>query len=348
MECGRVGGQPAGMTTTPALEHLALRSPDALLSALPYLLGFHPVESAVVVWLSERRILLVQRMDLPEPDVPADAWHDALWGHEGAGQADELVLVLVTDGPADADLVARVVDTAERSGLEVRDVLRLRGGRWWSLMCSDEDCCPAEGRPVDAGTAARIAAEFTVLGRAPAADRAALRREYDPDPVAIAGLTAVPRGPEPGDREAWRDDRIAALLDALGGAGAMLPDAVEASGMLAALADIRVRDTVLWHLSRWTAEPLASAAAVLACLVRMAPPGRVAPVATCAALVAWLSGDGARALVALDRASADDPAYSLATLLSASLAAGLPPRAWRESMAGLTRRDCRHGATPGG
>ena len=36
--------------------------------------------------------------------------------------------------------------------------------------------------------------------------------------------------------------------------------------------------------------------------------------------------------------------YSLALLLAASLEAGLPPVAWRESMAGLSRDHCRHGA----
>jgi hypothetical protein len=30
--------------------------------------------------------------------------------------------------------------------------------------------------------------------------------------------------------------------------------------------------------------------------------------------------------------------------VAASLRAGLPPDAWRESMAALTRDDCRHGA----
>ena len=70
----------------------------------------------------------------------------------------------------------------------------------------------------------------------------------------------------------------------------------------------------------------------------------MAPVASCAAIVAWLLGDGARAQIAVERARRDDGEYSLALLLAASLRAGLPPDAWRESMAALTRDDCRHGA----
>jgi len=79
-------------------------------------------------------------------------------------------------------------------------------------------------------------------------------------------------------------------------------------------------------------------------VLRSAPDGHVAPVASCAAIVAWLLGDGARAHIAVDRARHDDAGYSLALLLAASLTAGLPPAAWRESMAALTRDDCRHGA----
>jgi hypothetical protein len=57
----------------------------------------------------------------------------------------------------------------------------------------------------------------------------------------------------------------------------------------------------------------------------------------------WLGGDGARANVALDRALADDPDYSLGLMVSAALRSGLPPQSWRDAMSGLTRDTCRHG-----
>ena len=41
--------------------------------------------------------------------------------------------------------------------------------------------------------------------------------------------------------------------------------------------------------------------------------------------MAWQSGDGALANVALDRALADDPGYSMASLLRQVIAAGAPP-----------------------
>lgn len=116
--------------------------------------------------------------------------------------------------------------------------------------------------------------------------------------------------------------------------------------LVAGLRDVRVRDTVLWECARMAGDERMAALSVLMVGLRCAPTGAVAPVATCCALVAWLAGDGARASVAVERALADDPAYSLAQLLVQSLAAGMPPGAWQQATAGLSRIECRHGCAP--
>src|SRR4051812_38127714 len=46
---------------------LAVRSPADLIAAVPYLLGFHPADSVVVVALRGRRVVFAARGDLPEP-----------------------------------------------------------------------------------------------------------------------------------------------------------------------------------------------------------------------------------------------------------------------------------------
>jgi hypothetical protein len=335
-------------TPEPALDRLLLRSPDALVAAVPYLLGFHPRESAIAIWLQGGRIGLTQRLDLPpRPDLHA-AWLAAMWQHPMSDTADELILLIASADPADDDLVTLALARAADAGIEVRDVLRMDGGRWWSLLCTDERCCPPEGRDVAPETASAVAAEFTLAGRAPLADREVLERSLSTDDVKVAlvavALAAAPEAPAGPAREAWRDDRIASALQALlGDAPSAGHRAERVADLLRGLGDVRVRDTVLWEVSRWEPDALQSAFERLALAVRSAPRGHVAPVASCTAIVGWLLGDGARALIALDRARADDPDYSLALLLAASLSAGLPPGAWRETMSGLTRDECRHG-----
>ena len=54
-------------------------------------------------------------------------------------------------------------------------------------------------------------------------------------------------------------------------------------------------------------------------------------------------GDGARALIAMDRAIEADDQYSLAQLVAQGLAAGLPPAFWTAAMAEVTEEQCRSG-----
>lgn len=109
-------------------------------------------------------------------------------------------------------------------------------------------------------------------------------------------------------------------------AGADLPSADEIAWLGVLLTSLRVRDEA-WvrmdekdlqaHIRLWrnvlTRLPEAYAAAP-ACLLSFA---------------AWRSGDGALANIALDRALAADPHYTMALLLQELFISGLPPRALR-------------------
>ena len=62
-------------------------------------------------------------------------------------------------------------------------------------------------------------------------------------------------------------------------------------------------------------------------MVRHVQPGYIAAPASLLAFTAWQTGDGALANIALDRALADQPDYSMALLLRDILDAGTPPSA---------------------
>ncbi len=202
-------------TAPAALDAVTLRSPDALVCAIPYLLGFEPRESAVLVWLSRGRILLTQRLDLPGSIDELPAWREAIWSHAAASQSDELIVVVFA---AATDLVGEgvsdVIREADARSIAVRDALRVEGDRWWSLLCSDSDCCLTKGGGWTQVTD-RVAAEFTLLGRAPLADRSAVAATLDPDPTRAAAVARPPgrsrRNRTPSGVEAWRD----AALDSL-------------------------------------------------------------------------------------------------------------------------------------
>jgi hypothetical protein len=95
-----------------------------------------------------------------------------------------------------------------------------------------------------------------------------------------------------------------------------------AAWLTVVLRDLRVRDDA-W--SRMQPEHRAAHLRLWTDLTRMARPGFVPAPASLLAFVAWQSGNGALANVALDRALADDPLYSMALLLRQVIDSGAPP-----------------------
>ena len=367
------------MTSTPTLD---LSSPDHLVASLPYLLGFTPCESLVIVWTKQRRLLLTQRVDLPPSDGSVDLEHfaSALVRPLLMHSPSEAIIVVAGDVALDAagpqlpaspaepfgaaadravlsfqvgdalpmrDLVEAVGRALDEMNVAVKDALYLERDRFCSYLCEDA-CCPEAGRRVDPVVANAVGASFAVRGVTALQSRSELVSMLEPDPTGVARLEPIliereleiddllgdAKGP---GIEQWRDEQVERITALILEDGELSDD--ESVTVLVGLCDVRVRDTVLWFLSR-TEHGFGCLDRLLLTL-QLAPNGYVAPIATCAALVAWLLGDGARAMIAIERALNDDPDYSLAALIGGSLAAGLPPTAWNEVMQGLSVETCR-------
>ncbi len=321
---------------------LALRSPEDAIATVPLLLGFAP-EHSVVLIVCDRTggLSLTCRVDLPQAD-DAHAWsHEVVdvIGRAAGGRARDALLVAFA--PTRHEQVVRravpaLATLLESRGLRVVDQLWSWGRRWRSLSCPDLDCCPPGGRRVSAAARARARSAFP--GRDVKARRQDLRAALDPaDSDAVEEVSRLLAAMEPVD-ENLRDIAISQAHDLLVN-GCTRPR--DAALVLAALRDTRVRDTLIWdvlHAPRRTWPPMRSA---LESIVRWAPRGDAAAAATILGILSWQCGDGTRANVALQRAREDDPGYSLATLIDASLAAGMPPGEWLAGLRGLPRDACR-------
>jgi hypothetical protein len=319
-------------------------SPAALLAIVPHLLGFVPEASLVVIGTAppRDRIKVTLRYDLPDPPEEALAADIAAHAAGVIGSQQMTAAVAVGYGPEPlvTPLADALRDAFSQVGTDLREFLRVQEGRYWSYLCSNERCCPPAGVPFDPSShpasAAFAAGRATVL-----ADRAAVAARIAP----LGGST------EESMRQATRraERHVAQLLgkvrksarigaarhmiaaEGLAAVGRMIAgyrrgDATatdyEVAWVTVALRDLRVRDDA-WarmdpahrdaHRRLWTD------------VVRRAQPGHVAAPASLLAFVAWQCGDGALANVALDRALADDPSYSMATLLRQVISAGAPP-----------------------
>lgn len=329
----RVPGTLVPMTTNTSDPGLTLTSPADILAAVPYLVGFHPTDSLVVVGLTGRgRAQVAVRWSLPFP-AGALAPLGSLFAREG-------VTRIVVVGYGTGERVTPAVDEARaeaaKAGVQVEEALRAHESRYWSYICDIPGCCPPQGTPYDP-VASRVAAEATVRGMVALPDRRALEHTIAPatGPVRVAmrrataevvaevraGLAAAGRSGAGADAFA-RDfvdrglARVQAALAVHAGGGRI--DDAEAARIGLDLAVIRVRDEA-WTLME------DSHTGLWKDLMRRLEPRFAPPAATLFAMAAWLGGDSTQATIALERALAIDPGYSMANLLMHALQSLLSP-----------------------
>jgi hypothetical protein len=309
---------------------------------VPYLLGFGPEHSLVAVAVTPPagRVTLTLRYDLPDP--PDRQQTRQLTAHLAGmlrRQAGAAVLIGYGPGP----LVTPVADAAReqlaRERLALKDVLRVHEGRYWSYLCPDPACCPAEGVPFS--PAATPAAQLLAASGWPApADRQALAATLAPVTGSLevamreatrwaereaARLTGI------GGQRAWHARGLNAVQEAIRAyrSGGSLTTAGQFARLAVALTQLPVRDDA-W--ARMDPGHRTAHRCLWADLTRGAQRGYVAAPASLLAFTCWQDGDGAMANIALDRALADTPGYSMASLLREALDAGLPPAAARPPM----------------
>jgi hypothetical protein len=319
---------------------MRVRAPAEILAAVPYVLGFHPADSIVLIGLRDQRMAFNMRGDLPAKGTPHGDVVELARHYATIFLRQRLDgALLVGYGPADrvTALVTAVRDIVVAGGLAVPDVLRVTDGRYWSYLCDNVECCPPGGTPFEVATSA-VAAQATLAGIVALPDREAVVRTLDPpDGAALAAIEqATDRAEERFTALFARDDGTAALLSAgeraIGqasdryGAGGRLTDD-ELAWLTVLLALTPVRD-LAWrrietagHAGRSVHERLWTD------ILRRCDPTLAGPPGTLLSYTLWRDGDGLRAGVAVDRALAADPDYAAAKLMLEVLSRGVPPSA---------------------
>ncbi|MFD2766338.1 DUF4192 domain-containing protein [Micromonospora eburnea] len=314
---------------------LAVRSPADLIAAVPYLLGFHPTESVVVVALRGRRVVFAARGDLPEPgaDPRPAAWHLA---QVVARQSTESATVIGFGAAARVTGAVEAVGAAlDEAGLLVLDALRVTDGRWWSYLCADPGCCPPDGTPYDP-KASEVSATAVFAGQVALPDRAALTAQVSPldGPIRVAMRRATIRARR----------RLAELTEDAAETALVGGRSVRSAGVAALRGAFRRQrrgerlgdDEVAWLTVLLTHLPVRDHAwertdgrdtdiSLWTDVLRRAEPELIAAPGSLLAFAAWRAGYGALAAVALERVLTAHPDYSLALLLDDVLRRGLPP-----------------------
>ena len=209
-------GRAAGPDTGPAAgARVLVRSPGELVAVTPYLLGFHPTDSLVLIALpaTGNSVQVTVRADLTE------ARQDGIVDYLAAlvaftGGRRLLVLVYGAAPPAarggsappgcvpsgcgslgsgapvsgapepatlpDRDVVRLIGTAAALLDVELLTALYVAGGRWWCyLPCGSRECCPPAGAAL-LGHRSPVVETAVSAGLTALPDRAALAATFDP------------------------------------------------------------------------------------------------------------------------------------------------------------------------
>ena len=310
-----------------------LTSPHDLLAAIPFLIGYHPQDSLVLVALKDEAVGMAMRVDMPV-GVSAEGY-DLLASHflrDGADGA--FIVAYVGEGAVDPENV--LINTSAalvRAGIDIKESLIVRDNRFRSLICSDPTCCPPEGSAVPDLGSSRIAAEHVIAGHPMPFENvdglvqsiAAVASSFES--VWADEVQAFWVSSDSEEIQELQRDGATAIIDLVGeyreGRGA--EDRELAARVIGRLSDIQVRD---FALGSHTDESADYYWAMWRDLLRIAPRGFVAPVACLFAAMAYERGEGALAHKGLDRGLGDDDQYSLAHLLRRVFTAGWPPQSF--------------------
>lgn len=310
---------------------ITIASAEAAVAATPYLLGFTPQDSLVLLLLDEEGLRVSLRVDLP---AGADlSWLRSVLGGIPEPVPEGAVLIGYADA-ASAEYVqaaAMWLTHVLLPVLEVVDVVLVSDGRVMSAL--DGGPVDSSGTPLDQVRDHPVVAECVAAGLTCVPRREDLVFHLRPvsDAVSERVADALRRGVITGvDYERRRDRLEQRATNLLQGAEDL--DPADVATLAEACRDVHVRDPlmalVLDAHARGAGVSLSRVRTRLTYALVHLPDTHAGPVAATLALVAWADGDGAAALVAADRAVELDPQNTLAPLIAQALQHGMPPTTW--------------------
>ncbi|MEI6620703.1 MAG: DUF4192 domain-containing protein [Actinomycetes bacterium] len=351
---------------------IRLGSPIDVVASAPYLLGFAPANSVVLVFFQQHSNLLVVTGRVDFPAVPADEGavfaqcRQVFASAQGAGATAVHTIVYPPPGAGQdraRTLGRRLCAMADAADIAVFSSGVVMGNRWYDA--SEPDCPGVQFDP----TTTTVAAGFVSRGVSYLPDREALRDLVVGPQTELAGearaalmgrepLPGLPNATRSADRRAIEDAIISHLLAPNAADGKSCAEPMDPRTLACwaiALADRRIREPVLRRMASCIEQNSAErldehwqqrALDRLCWLVRNTPDEVAAPISATLAAVSWQAGNGALALIAADHALMCDSTNNLADLVETAVGRGVPPSVWISLLTSMTLAELRSGRSP--
>lgn len=309
----------------------SVKTPADLVSAIPFLVGYHPTNSLVVISVKDDGLEMAMRIDFPNEGAPK-AVFETLANHLKTNEAESALAVgYVNSDNTNADeIMHEVRDAISALDIEVRELMVIKNNRYRSLLCVDETCCPPEGNEMPDFESARITAEQVANGKVlPFASNeglvASLDRYESADDKTFRDLVNSKLENNQVNKGEFTNEFQRAGAEALEQMKLLTAFETEATDelkaqVIAGVQDIQVRDYALGLFNDCEVGKN-----FYLYLFKSAPKEFSHPLASLASAYAYESGEGALAHRLLDKAVENDPDYSLSRLLRRVFSAGWPP-----------------------
>ena len=310
---------------------VTINSSKQYITSVPGLLGFRPEKSIVMSMFRGEQLFLTTRVDAD------DALHTGyveqmieIMGREGG------TTVLLACFDPDQERFDKIVEALAHADISIRDALMVDDGKYWSVICDKPQCeeCFGTIKESDYETAPMTLGAVT-SGMKVAASRDEIVAEIK---TAKLGTKAWKEGVDIGKSiKVGAETEQDFLWDAYRYCSQLLdtnikPEEVCAIAWL--VQDERIRDAVMVDLLNHE-RPFEVSARLASNGLAKVPVSNAAPILALIALGWYVSGDGARTWVALDKSREIDDKYKFTELLQRSLAAGLNPTHIREALGDL-------------
>jgi hypothetical protein len=319
-------------------EPLRVTSPTDLLALVPGFFGFHPQDSVVMVTSGALPEPVHCRVDLPTDPVGIEEVAAYLAEVAGRHRVTAVAAIVYTDDAALAEAVAGELAARLRGiGGEMLCAVRADGRHWWVLGSGgsgglgtpyDVSAHPFMAQAVVDGTVvlgSRRELAASLVGEP--GERAEVARCAEEAADRLVRLVDPPLG-RPAARHQlvtegrWVRHRVRRHLE-----DRHRLDSPDVGRLLVLMhLSVEVRDVAWAEMDRGNARQHVD---LWRDVVRRAPLALTAAPAGLLGFAAWLSGHGALAWCAVDRAQEAEPDHGLAALLTHALSAAVPPSVWQ-------------------
>ena len=292
---------------------MTLSSPQSIAAALPHLLGFHPRESLLSLWMDAGELVVVQRADLPEAcgESGSEFAHAYLEAARNVS-CDEAVFICVTARVPWAEALLEQLATA--CSVPIRGALVVNGSR-----------------VKEAGAAQSWAWVSTADRQVAGSVFDAPDRPVHRDRADVVAELAFDEGAEwelpPSDCIPPDADSMLTFLDARDFGNPRRRRTLRNITL-----SVQGRDLVMWWCARQSVGERHSLLSALVAGLRSTTPQVSAHLACATAAVAWMTGDGVRANAAIDRCLAEHPGNAMALMVESAMGAALAPSVFAQML----------------